>query len=138
MDLAASSAQLGELASSLERISQKKLKHDVVRHWFQGGEPYFDLFVNTLNNHLVWFQFTFRGNSICWSEQDPILRTGVTTDYATNDVSFYSATKTVRLDEEINPDFLDFTRAVFTLRKAESPFDAILKVLTGHTPPAEI
>jgi hypothetical protein len=138
MDGAVSSAQLSDLAGSLERISQKKLKHDVVRHWFQGGEPYFDLFLNTLADRIVWFQFTFRGNSICWSQQDPVLRTGVTTDYAMNDVSFYSATKTVRLDEEINPEFLAFARGIFSARQAEPPFGEILKILSGYSAAPEI
>ena len=132
MDGAVTSAQLSELAGSLERISQKKLKHDVVRHWFQGGEPYFDLFFNMLGDRLVWFQFTFRSRSICWNEQAPILRTGVTTDYAMNDVSFYSATKTVHLDEEINEDFLAFSKGIFAARKTEPPFGEILKILSGQ------
>lgn len=138
MDAGLTNAQLADLAGSLERISQKKLKNDVLRHWFQGSEPYFDLFVNTRENHLLWFQFTFRGNSICWSEQDPVLRTGVTTDYAMNDVSFYSATKTVNLDEEVNRGFLAFTRSIIGARKTEAPFGEILKVLSGYAPFPEV
>lgn len=137
MDGAEPNAQISELAGSLEKISQKQLKHQVVRHWFQGGEPYFDLFVNMLGEKLVWFQFTYRGRSICWSEQDPVLRTGVTTDYAMNDVSFYSATKTVRLDEEIDQDFLGFSKAIFSARRAESPFGLILNVLSGWSRPGD-
>lgn len=138
MDAGLTGAQLAALAGSLERISQKKLKNDVLRHWFQGREPYFDLFVNTREDHLLWFQFTFRGNSICWSAQDPVLRTGVTTDYAMNDVSFYSATKIVNLDEEINRDFLGFARGIIAARKSEPPFGEILKVLSGYAPFPEV
>ena len=120
-----------ELAASLEKISQKKLKYEIVRHWFQGREPYFDLFVNTLHDTLVWFQFTFRGHSICWSQQDPIIRTGVTTDFALQDVSYYSATKTVKLDEEIDPQFLAFCKKLAGCRATEEPFRSILKVLSS-------
>jgi len=120
-----------ELSRSLEKISQKKLKYEIVRHWFQGKEPYFDLFVNTLNDKLIWFQFTFRGRSICWSEQDPIVRTGITTEYAMNDVSYYSATKTVKLDEEIDADFFGFSKRLFGARAYEEPFESILRILSG-------
>lgn len=119
-----------DLARSLDRISQKKLKYDVVRHWFQGSEPYFDFFANTLHDELTWFQFTFRGKSICWSKQDPIVRTGVTTDLATNDLAVYSASKTVQLDDEINQEFFRFAREIFAYRKAEGLFAAALHVLT--------
>ncbi len=120
---------IADLAASLEKISQKKLKYDVLRHWYQGREPYFDLFANTLNDKLVWFQFTFRGHSICWSAQDPVIRTGITTDFATHDVSYYSATKTVRLDEEIDPEFFAFVKKLFSYRATEEPFRSILRVL---------
>lgn len=129
-----SQERLEELARSLEKISQKKLKQEILRHWYQGNEPYFDLFANTLNDELMWFQFTFRGNSICWSRQDPVVRTGVTTDLATNDVSFYSATKTVKLDDEINPAFFKFVRALLALRKDDPLMGSVLKILTDVTP----
>ncbi|MCE9596477.1 MAG: hypothetical protein K8S54_00775 [Spirochaetia bacterium] len=118
-----------ELARSLDRISQKKLKHDIVRHWFQGSEPYFDFFANTLHDELTWFQFTFRGKSICWNKLDPIVRTGVTTDLAMNDVAFYSASKTVQLDIEINEEFFRFAREILSYRKSEGLFAAALHVL---------
>lgn len=118
-----------ELARSLDRISQKKLKHDVVRHWFQGNEPYFDFFANTHHGELTWFQFTFRGRSICWSKQDPLVRTGVTTDLLVTDMAVYSASKTVQLDDEINQEFFRFAREIFACRKTEELFGSALHVL---------
>jgi hypothetical protein len=71
--------EIDQLGSSLRKIDQALIRSDessgATRLWYQGKEPYFDVFFDLQNHDLVWFQFTLRGKSISWSQKAKNIQT---------------------------------------------------------------
>lgn len=118
------------LGASLHRIDCKLLKPEKEfghqRLWYQGDEPYFDLFFEVKNNEIIWFQLTFRGKSVSWSCESSALQTGITNELTTDDVSYYSASKLINSDSIPDREFIEFARAILKSRTEESIFKKAL------------
>jgi hypothetical protein len=120
------------LGSSLRIIEPKLLKQSqhegIERIWLQGGEPYFDVFLELQHNQIIWFQFTLRGKSVSWHSQQPTLQTGVTNELNIDDVSFYAASKTVANDAASDLEFINLVKSILDTRSEEEIFAKVLRL----------
>lgn len=118
--------EIASLGASLRRIEQKILKQskkgDISRVWFQGEEPYFDIFFELKNDEIVWFQFTLRGRSLSWDSKTPGWQTGTTNELKIDDVSFYAASKTIENDTKLDSEFINLVQSIMQTRVEESIF----------------
>jgi hypothetical protein len=127
--------EVASLGASLREISSKILKSSGYRGgtkkvWFQGEEPYFDVFFELKNNQIAWFQFTLRGKSVSWDSKAPGLQTGTTDELKLNDVSFYAASKTIETDNEADLDFINLVKLILQTRADEDIFAKALKLFS--------
>lgn len=117
------------LGRSLRPIDRKLLDRDreagKERIWYQGGEPYFDLFVDLRHDEIEWFQLTLRGQSISWHCQNRQWQTGKTNEFRSDDITFYSASKIVENDRECDREFFDLAREIVGTRRGEALFDKL-------------
>jgi hypothetical protein len=120
------------LGASLRWIDQTLLsppkEEGAVRVWYQGGEPYFDVFVDLRDDQIEWFQFTFRGKSLSWHKKRDRLQTGVTNELAVDDVTYFPASKVIENDTVPDADFIKLAHAILQSRAGEEIFDKILKL----------
>ncbi|MBH8573472.1 hypothetical protein I8752_10680 [Nostocaceae cyanobacterium CENA369] len=118
--------EIASLGASLRAIEQKSLKQSQkagkTRIWFQGEEPFFDVFFELNNNEIFWFQFTLRGKSISWDKRKPELQTGTTNEFCINDVSFYAASKTIENDRQQDWEFIYLVKSILRTRSEEPIF----------------
>lgn len=121
--------EIAALGASLRRIDQRLLtpaKEGTTRVWYQGGEPYFDVFVELRQNKIEWFQLTLRGKSISWNPQISRLQTGMTNELRSDDVTFYPASKVIDKDRQLDWEFVEVVRSIFQTRAGEELFDQML------------
>ncbi|MFN6571335.1 hypothetical protein A6770_11525 [Nostoc minutum NIES-26] len=118
--------EIASLGASLRAIEQKLLKQgqkdSKTRIWFQGEEPYFDVFFELNNDEILWFQFTLRGKSITWDKRKPELQTGNTNELCLDDVSFYAASKTIENDRQQDWEFIYLVKSILRSRSEEPIF----------------
>ncbi len=118
--------EITSLGASLRAIAPKLLKQSPqegkIRVWFQGGEPYFDMFFELNNHEITWFQFTLRGKSLSWCINKPLFKTGITNELNIDDVSFYAASKTVKNDHDSDREFIDLVKSILRTRPEEAIF----------------
>lgn len=111
--------EIVKLGASLREIEQKLLKQNyqegVTRVWFQGEEPYFDIF-DLKEDEITWFQFTLRGKSLSWDSRGKGFQTGFTNELRTDDVSFYAASKTIEADRETDWEFIEAVKLILQSR----------------------
>ncbi|MBD2041194.1 hypothetical protein [Microcoleus sp. FACHB-672] len=123
------------LGASLHRINQKLLKSKsqayMSRIWYQGDEPYFDMFLDLLDNEIVWFQFTLRGKCLSWNQKQLCLQTGSTNELVVDDITYYSASKVITGDSNPDIDFIKLAQAILTTRAGDAIFDKALALF--HT-----
>jgi hypothetical protein len=114
------------LGVSLNEIEQKLLKQahqeGLKRIWFQGEEPYFDIFFDLKDDDIIWFQFTLRGKSLSWDNKRRQLQTGLTNELQLDDVSFYAATKTIENDDKVDIEFINLVKSILQIRSDEKIF----------------
>jgi len=130
--------EIEQLGASLRPIDRKLLnsrsEQGRIRIWYQGGEPYLDLFIELQNDRIQWFQFTLRGRSLSWQKRRNGLetkdswQTGVTNELQFNDLNFYAASKTIQSDRQTDAAFLELARAIFQTRAGEKLFDRLLAI----------
>lgn len=122
--------EIESLGASLHKIEQKLLKKPnqdgIERIWYQGEEPYFDIFFELQDSEIIWFQFTLRAKSISWDNKKRELQTGLTNELKIDDVSFYAATKTIEADEKIDNNFVELVKAILQTRSGEEVFTKAL------------
>jgi hypothetical protein len=122
--------EIESLGASLHKIEQKLLKKPnqdgFQRIWYQGEEPYFDIFFELQDSEIVWFQFTLRAKSVSWESKRPELQTGITNELKIDDVSFYAATKTIEADDKTDREFLELVKAILHTRSEEIFTKALL------------
>ncbi|MBD6616863.1 hypothetical protein FNW02_13750 [Komarekiella sp. 'clone 1'] len=122
--------EIASLGASLRAIEQNSLKQGsktaTKRIWFQGEEPYFDVFLELHNNEIIWFQFTLRGKSLSWDIKKPGWQTGNTDELNINDVSFYAATKTIESDNKVDEEFIKLVKSILRTRAEETIFSKML------------
>jgi hypothetical protein len=110
----------------LRQIEQKILKktqeQGKYRIWFQGEEPYFDIFFELKNHEIVWFQFTLRGRAVSWDSKQGKLQTGITNELHMDDVSFYAASKTIENDSKLDVEFVNLVKLILQTRAEEEIF----------------
>ncbi|MDB9311705.1 hypothetical protein PN462_01230 [Spirulina sp. CS-785/01] len=130
-------AEITALGHSLRRIDQNLLTHnapdEVQRIWFQGGEPYFDLFVELREEQIEWFQLTLRGHSLSWSRKCHRWQTGITNELQTDDLTFYPASKIIESDRTPDREFFHLTHHILKTRAGEPLFDRLLALF--HSTP---
>jgi hypothetical protein len=118
--------EIESLGASLRKIEQKLLKKGnqdgIERIWYQGEEPYFDIFFELQGSEIMWFQFTLRAKSLSWDSRKRELQTGITNELKMDDVSFYAATKTIETDEKADKSFLELVKAILQTRTEEEIF----------------
>jgi hypothetical protein len=114
------------LGASLRPIDPNILKpgyaSGIKRIWFQGEEPYFDVFFHLKDNKILWFQFTLRGKSLSWDSTG--WQTGITNELRQDDVKYYPASKTIETDHNTNSDFMKLVKSILETRAAEEPLFA--------------
>ncbi|OKH52032.1 hypothetical protein NIES2101_16345 [Calothrix sp. HK-06] len=122
--------EIEALGASLHKIEQKLLKKSsqegIQRIWYQGEEPYFDIFFELQDSEIVWFQFTLRAKSLSWDNKKCELQTGVTNELKMDDVSFYAATKTIEADNKADNNFVELVKAILQTRSGEEIFTKAL------------
>ena len=122
--------EIESLGASLRKIEQRLMKKGnqdgMQRIWYQGEEPYFDIFFELQNSEIAWFQFTLRAKSLSWDNKRRELQTGITNELKVDDVSFYAATKTIEADERIDRNFLELVKAILQTRSEEIFTKALL------------
>lgn len=126
------------LGASLRLINQRLLsqdtsERDTTRVWYQGGEPYFDLFVELCQDNIQWFQFTWRGHSISWNTKSSCWYTGKTNELRTDDSTFYPSSKLIEGDKQPDLAFIELAHAILQTRAGEEIFDKILALLDTRT-----
>lgn len=121
--------EIAALGASLRKIDQKLLtpaKEGTTRVWYQGGEPYFDVFADLSQGQIQWFQFTLRGQSISWNARVSGWKTGITNEYKGDDITFYSASKLIESDNQPDLAFIELVCSILSTRAGEDIFDQIL------------
>lgn len=120
------------LGKSLKKIEQNLLKQsqdkEKTRIWFQGEEPYFDVFFELYHDEISWFQLTLRGKSLSWDKKVSGFQTGTTNELSIHDASFYAATKTIDNDIQIDWDFIYLVKAIIQTKTDEPVFAKALNL----------
>lgn len=124
------------LGASLRQIDQKLLtpakEKDITRIWYQGGEAYFDMFVEIRQGKIEWIEFTLRGKSISWSSQLSAWKTGVTNEFQADDITFYPASKVIETDKQPDLAFMQLVRSILQTRAGEEIFDQMLTLFKSQ------
>lgn len=128
--------EIAALGASLRHIDQRLLtptkQKDTTRVWYQGGEPYFDMFVELRQGKIEWFQFTLRGKSLSWNPDSFGWKTGRTNEMRTDDVAFYPASKLIESDQQLDVQFIQIVRSILQTRVGEEIFDQLLTLLDSQ------
>lgn len=119
-------AILGNSLRQIDRSLTSAKKDGTQRIWFQGGEPYFDMFIEQRDHSIEWFQFTLRGQSLSWHRQRPGWQTGKTNEMRVDDVNFYPASKLIQTDNAADVAFIELVHSILKTRAGEDIFDQIL------------
>ncbi|AFZ58329.1 hypothetical protein ACOWPH_08460 [Anabaena sp. PCC 7938] len=126
--------EIASLGASLRAIEPKLLKpcqqENTVKIWLQGGEPYFDIFLELKNEQIIWFQFTLRGKSLSWHIDNTKLQTGITNELSVDDVNFYAASKTINNDDVSDIEFINIVKSILQTRADEEIFAKALTLFT--------
>ncbi|MDJ1185298.1 hypothetical protein [Roseofilum casamattae] len=119
-----------KLGASLRPIRQNGLasgdRDSIRRFWYQGDEPYFDVFFDFQGRDLVWFQFTFRGKSFTWYQNQGI-ETGFTNETQVMP-DYYPSSKLIATHTEVDEKFMRLVRDILHTREDEYPFDRALQL----------
>ncbi|AFY66130.1 hypothetical protein [Geitlerinema sp. PCC 7407] len=128
------------LGASLRPISPGLLKpgrmEGSVRVWYQGGEPYFDVFFEVCEEQVLWFQFTLRGRSLSWSRRCE-LQTGSTNELLVSDGAHYPASKTIQADSQNDQAFVNLVCSILESRAEEPLFQQTLAELRRSSCPVD-
>ena len=128
--------EIAALGTSLRLIDQRLLsptqEEDTTRIWYQGGEPYFDMFVELRQGKIEWFQFTLRGQVISWNSQNCSWQTGMTNEKRTDDLTFYPASKLIESDKNADTQFMQLVRSILQTRAGEEIFDQVLTLFNAQ------
>lgn len=128
--------EIAALGTSLRLIDQRLLtptqEEDTTRIWYQGGEPYFDMFVELRKGKIEWFQFTLRGQVISWNSQTASWQTGMTNEKRTDDLTFYPASKLIESDKNPDTQFMQLVRSILQTRSGEEIFDQVLTLFKAQ------
>jgi hypothetical protein len=113
------------LARSLRRIEDKYLKDPPAgreHEWFQGAEPYFEVYLERDGEGLAWFQITVRGHSVTYSREKGRVVTGYTRETEV-DEAMHPASKIIDEHERLNQDTLRVAIRILEARADLPEFD---------------
>ncbi|ABA22997.1 conserved hypothetical protein [Trichormus variabilis ATCC 29413] len=120
------------LGKSLIKIENKLLKKSQnegkIRIWFQGEEPYFDVFFEFEDDEISWFQLTLRGQSLSWDKKFSGFQTGTTNELSIDDASFYAASKTIENDNQLDWNFIYLVKSIMQIQAEEPAFAKALNL----------
>ncbi|BAB75072.1 hypothetical protein ACN23B_16935 [Anabaena sp. FACHB-709] len=127
-----SANEIISLGKSLRKIEHKLLKKSQnegkTRIWFQGEEPYFDVFFEFEDGEISWFQFTLRGQSLSWDKKLSGFQTGTTNELSIDDTSFYAASKTIENDNQLDGNFIYLVKSIMQTKTEEPAFAQALNL----------
>jgi len=122
-----------DLGRALRRIDDRIVRQDaqgkVKRSWFQGPEPYLDVFFEEGPRGLEWFQATLRGRCLTWDQAKGLVVTGHTNELSTND-PMHPASKMIITGDGLDRQVVEVVRWLFAARAGESPFDSASTILS--------
>lgn len=128
--------EIAALGASLRQIDRRILtpakEEGTTRVWYQGGEPYFDVFLELRNGKIEWFQFTLRGKSVSWSPQISGWKTGGTNELRADDTTFYPASKLIESHKEPDLEFIQLVQLILQTRAGEEIFDQMLTLFDAQ------
>lgn len=118
--------EIRTLGASLRKIESKLIKQNTSQGkskiWYQGEEPYFDIFFECEHDEILWFQLTLRGKSLSWDRRRNQIQTGTTNELCLYDASFYAASKTIENDIQLDSDFINLVKSILQTRSDEIIF----------------
>jgi hypothetical protein len=116
------------LAGSLHQIQTTRPTEDGLRRvWFQGGEPYFDVFVDfDRNMRVCWFQLTLRGRAVTWSGGR--LTTGITNELSIGEGK-HPQTKLLQDHNERDEELIKLAMYLLLERLDDKPLRAAAETL---------
>jgi hypothetical protein len=119
--------EITSLGASLQQVT-KGVKPG--RVWYFGkDEPYFDVFFDVEDNQVTWFQFTLRGKSLTWNGRS--VNTGTTNELSA-DTSYYSASKTIHDDRQLDIPFLHLVTQVLQSRPDQTILINMATILENY------
>ena len=125
--------EINKLAASLRPIDPKILKqkkgNSTKRIWYQGEESYFDVLFELQGEEITWFQFSLRGRTLSWDKNNGQIQTGTTNELRPDDVTYYSASKLIKNDRQLDTDFINVVLAILKNRAGEPIFDRALALI---------
>ena len=128
--------EIAALGASLRLIDTRLLtpaqEEGTRRVWYQGGEPYFDVFVELRQGKIEWFQFTLRGQSLSWKPKTSGWQTGRTNEMRTDDITFYPASKLIQSDKHPDNHLIELARLILVTRAGEEIFDKLLTLFENQ------
>ncbi len=128
--------EIAALGASLRQIDQRLLtpakEEGAIRVWYQGGEPYFDVFVELRRGKIEWFQFTLRGKSLSWNSDISGWQTGMTNEMRSDDVAFYPASKLIESDKQPDWEFIELAQSILQTRAGDEIFDKMLALFDSQ------
>ena len=101
--------EAARLGATLRRIDSSLLKAPAGSVWFQGGEPYLDVFIELVGEEIAWLQVTVRGRSLTWRKSSGV-KTGRTNELVVD--TGYASSKTLAEDQTLDAETLAFVRAM--------------------------
>jgi hypothetical protein len=117
--------EIAALGASLRAIDPRFVRSSsssgTRRIWYQGNEPYFDVFFDLKNEEIIWFQFTLRGKTLSWDSKKPGLQTGSTNEFMLDDCNYYPAGKTIDTDDNTDWDFISLVKSILHTRASTEP-----------------
>jgi hypothetical protein len=129
--------EIAGLGASLHEINPKLLKSEkngIHRLWFQGEEPYFNIFMEIKEPEIISFQIFLRGKSLFWSQEHPNIETDTTNELKVDDVSYYPASKLITPDSIPDQNFIQIVRSILSSRADIPLFKQALEILDKVNP----
>ena len=127
-------SELSNLGASLRPIDADWMKPaetdtDKKRLWYQGQEPYFDVFIEMIGNDITWFQVTLRGKVLSWRSPNS-LQTGETDELdVPPEVAYYAASKTIRDGAAIDWPFVQRLQTILAQQADDSTLAQLSQIL---------
>lgn len=125
------------LGASLHEINPKLLKSEkygTTRLWYQGEEPYFNIFIDMKDLQIISFQMSLRGKSLFWTQEQPTIQTGNTNELNVNDITYYPASKLITPDNSPDQNFIKLVRSILSSRADIPLFKQALEIFDKLEP----
>lgn len=125
------------LGASLHEINPNLLKSEkdgTTRLWYQGEEPYFNIFIDIKDLQIISFQMSLRGKSLFWNQEQQQIQTGNTNELNVNDITYYPASKLITPDNSPDQNFIQLVRSILSSRADIPLFKQTLEIFEKVKP----